>query len=102
MILRVLAIAVIASFFCACSTMSYAWSKPGAGTSEFYRDRADCTAMSNSGPRRSNVWTPVSKQWSDNVGYNMNRGLENASDNRDRAQLFNDCMMGRGWYLVPR
>lgn len=82
-------------------TTKYAWENQYKNTQDFYRDRADCTTMSNSGPQRSNVWTPVSNQWSDNVGNNLNRGFENAADNQNRTNLFNDCMMGRGWSLVP-
>lgn len=85
---------------CACATQ-YQWSHPYKSGQSFYADRAECTAMSNSGPQRSGVWQPISNSGIENAGYNLNRGFENMADSQNRTQLFNDCMMGRGWSLVP-
>lgn len=95
----VLAAAVLSS---ACAGNQYEWHNIDKTMPEFYRDRAECASMSNSVPNRSGVWANVSGQWSDNVASNLNRGLENMSDNQDRQRIFNDCMLGRGWAIVPR
>jgi hypothetical protein len=62
---------------------------------QFYTDRAQCSAMSGgSGP---NQIAP-----SYGGGFNNSYNTMSAIMARKRSEgIFNDCMYGRGWQLVP-
>ena len=68
------------------------WSKPGATTQNFYRDRARCSAMANAATPFSRATGPV---------YGLAANLAAASDDLGNTAIFiqtyRDCMQGEGW-----
>ncbi|UTA78951.1 hypothetical protein J4377_13415 [Halomonas sp. XH26] len=76
------------------------WHKAGATSQEFYRTRAECTAMA--GPANHQIMTPQQ------TGYgSLSSGFQqgwNAMSAANAAQtnqrVFEDCMRGGGWALI--
>ena len=59
------------------------WHKTGGTTTEFYRDKSQCNAMSYQA-----VPIPVS---------NKNNPMAGFTAQMNRLGMLNDCMRGRGW-----
>lgn len=78
------------------------WSSSnGKSEQQFYADRASCSAMAGNG-HQNQVYEP--KQQADGFASGLENGLNlgNAiGTSNSRSQIFNDCMMGNGWNLIP-
>ena len=77
------------------------WSHSYKSTQEFYADRAQCSAMAGNG-QQNQVFTQQQPADGFASGFANGLNLGNAmSTSNSRGQIFDDCMMGNGWFLVP-
>lgn len=89
--LRVIAVSVLGS--CAASKPPMVWENTAKSDRQFHGDRAECTAMSAAGGN-----LPAAPVW--NASIQTNAPIIAAQNQRN--QIFNDCMYGKGWTLVPK
>ena len=77
------------------------WSHASKGSQEFYADRAQCSAMAGNG-QQNQVFAPQQPVDGFASGFANGLNLGNAMNtSNSRGQIFDDCMMGNGWFLVP-
>lgn len=76
------------------------WAHSFKGQQEFYADRARCSSMSGAGQQNQVVLQQGDAGLATGLTNGMNIGSAMGA-NRARGQIFDDCMMGNGWYLVP-
>lgn len=84
---------------CASNTKYWDSSEPKS-SQEFYKDRSECNAMS-----RYQIQQPVYYDPSPSglaSGFMSGFNIAGANDSGYDRGIFNDCMMGRGWYLVSK
>lgn len=77
------------------------WSSSnGKSEQQFYADRSYCSAMAGNGQQNQVVQMQPSNDFASGFMNGMNLGGAMGASNA-RSQIFNDCMMGNGWFLVP-
>jgi len=69
------------------------WTHSAKSTQEFYRDSANCEAMSNSAGSGQMMYGGSAFA----NGWNQGSAIA-AANSRDR--IFNNCMYGEGWFLI--
>ncbi|MFI5304336.1 MAG: hypothetical protein ACHQYP_06005 [Nitrospiria bacterium] len=85
-------------FSLSCATPT-AWYNSTKSNQEFYSDRARCSAMANSAGYPQT--TPVYGSGALASYARTSNMLSSIAADNSRIQIFNDCMMGEGWTLVP-
>lgn len=76
------------------------WHKAGATSQEFYRARAECTAMA--GPANNQIVTPQQTGYG-SFGSGFQQGwnaMSAANAAQSNQRIFADCMRGDGWALI--
>ncbi len=82
-----------------CAAQPKYWSHPLKTTDAFYADRAQCTSMAGYGASSPQVARPPSAAGFGGgfmSGWNMAAAGNQANA---QQQIYNDCMMGKGWRL---
>lgn len=92
---------VIVAFAISGCAQEMSWSHSYKSTQDFYADRAQCSAMAGNG-QQNQVFSPQQPADGFASGFANGLNLGNAMNtSNSRGQIFDDCMMGNGWYLVP-
>jgi hypothetical protein len=79
------------------------WYNPGKSQQQFHAENAECLAMGSSAAGSQQIiptyptGNPTYNAYAQ--GWNMGSAIK-ASNTRD--QIYNDCMMGRGWSYVSK
>lgn len=85
-----------------CATGSnMAWSNPNASQQEFYQASAQCQSMA--GPGGQQIAGAGAGSGAFNRGFSQTYNQVSAINaQRRQRQIFEDCMRGFGWRLVPK
>lgn len=77
----------------ACASSGLVWQNPGKTQQDFYQDNSQCMAMAGAGqqPQVMQADSAVLRGW------NMGAAAQSAENQRTIHQ---QCMMGKGWWLV--
>lgn len=78
------------------------WANRSKNTQQFYADKAECQAMSNSGGSNSQIMPTFGSPGFGtgfSQGWNTGSAISSAAARND---IFESCMMGRGWLLVEK
>ena len=98
--MRLLLITFISVVISGCAQEMVWSSSNGKSEQQFYADRSYCSAMAGNGQQNQVVQMQPSNDFASGFMNGMNIGGAMGASNA-RSQIFNDCMMGNGWFLVP-
>lgn len=78
------------------------WYHPARSNQEFYRDKAYCGSMaSGGGATNTQIYAPTGTSRGFMGGFTQTHNTMSAINAQNEIdEIFNDCMLGKGWILV--
>lgn len=83
----------------ACAPQKQYWDSAADMTDQdFYRDKSECSSMAQSSSQQQIHYNPSPSGFAD--GFINGFNIMAAGQSGTSTEIFNDCMMGRGWFLT--